>query len=78
MKYTHSTHLLDFGTSRIPQLAIVCGNYCRRLRSYVSGDVRLSEWQRIPSYTKEVIPCVEPIVEVEKESGGYSYAAVLY
>lgn len=69
MKYTHSTHLLDFGSGYGLELAIVCGNYCRRVRDNIfGGGSYLAEWARVPHFgrnTTKLIPCTEPIVLVE-------------
>lgn len=69
MTYTHSTHLIDFGVGYGFELAVVCGNYCRRLRTYVSGRVQLAPWTKIPNWRKgiQLTPCVEPLIEKEPE-----------
>lgn len=58
-----STHLIDYGPGYSAELAIVCGNYCRRLRRYVfGGDIEVTKWQRILPGAK-LIPCVSPMIE---------------
>jgi hypothetical protein len=66
MTYTHSTHLIAYEPYG-HELAIVCGNYCRRLRRFIfSGDVVLTPWERIPTHRgAKLIECVEPIIESE-------------
>lgn len=61
----NSTHLIDFGCGYSSELAIVCGNYYRGLRTFIFGGGRhLTNWRRIPTEAT-LIPCVSPIVEVE-------------
>jgi hypothetical protein len=66
MTYTHSTHMITYDNAA-SELAIVCGNYCRRLRKFIfSGDVVLTPWERIPTFRgAELTPCIKPIIESE-------------
>ena len=66
--YSHSTHLLVYPNA-VAELAVICGNYVRRLRTYIfSNDVVLTGWERLRDWDIEIVPCVEPIVE-SKGSG---------
>lgn len=60
-----STHLVEYGRGRSAELAIVCGNYYRALRSFVfGGGVQLMPWKRIPENAL-ITPCSEMLYEIE-------------
>lgn len=66
MTYTNSTHMIIYPKS-LPELAVICGNYCRRLRTFsFSKDVVLTPWERLPSIYRTgitIVNCIEPLQE---------------